>query len=104
MPGIWSLSPSAPPTCRSSPVNRTHVEVLTQQQRVVSLQTDLTRQKISLARLTGLPSTDQYEITGDVPYTDAPALALDDAISDALAQRADLKASDAALRAAERRR
>jgi outer membrane protein TolC len=85
-------------------VNRTQVEVLTQQQRLVSLQTDLTRQKISLARLTGLPSTDQYEITGDVPYTDAPALALDDAIRDALVQRADVRASEAALRAVEHRR
>jgi outer membrane protein TolC len=85
-------------------VNRTHVEVLTQRQRLVSLQTDLTRQKINLARLTGLPPTDQYDVAGDVPYAPAPALAIDEAIAEALAQRADVKAADAAVRAAEQRR
>src|SRR5919106_52545 len=85
-------------------VNRTQVEVLTQRQRLVSLQTDLTRQKINLARLTGLPPTDQYEVAGDVPYAAAPALAVDEAIAEALSQRADVKAADAAVRAAERSR
>jgi outer membrane protein TolC len=85
-------------------VNRTQVEVLTQRQRIVSLQTDLTRQKINLARLTGLPPTDQYEVAGDVAFAAAPALAVDQAIAEALEQRADVKASDAAVRAAELRR
>lgn len=85
-------------------VNRTQVEVLTQRQRLVSLQTDLTRQKINLARLTGLPPTDQYEVAGDVPFAAAPALLLDDAIKQALAQRSDVKGADAAVRAAERAR
>jgi outer membrane protein TolC len=85
-------------------VNRTQVEVLTQRQRLVSLQTDLTRQKINLARLTGLPPTDQYDVAGDVPYAAAPALPPDDAIAEALAHRADVKAADAAVRAAERTR
>ncbi len=85
-------------------VNRAHVEVLTQQQRLVSLQTDLTRQKINLARLTGLPPTDQYDVTDDVQYAAAPALTLDDAIGQALARRADVKGAEAAVRAAERSR
>ncbi len=85
-------------------VNRTEVEVLTQRQRLVSLQTDLVRQKINLARLTGLPPTDQYEIMGDVPFSAAPVMALDQAIAQALEQRADVKASDAEVHAAELRR
>ena len=36
-------------------VNRSQVEVLLNQQRLVTLQNDLAKQKINLARLTGLP-------------------------------------------------
>ncbi|HKV41672.1 MAG TPA: TolC family protein, partial [Blastocatellia bacterium] len=39
-------------------VNRSQVQALTEQQRLVSLQNDLARQKINLARLTGLPPND----------------------------------------------
>jgi outer membrane protein TolC len=85
-------------------VNRAQVDVLTQRQRLVSLQTDLARQKINLARLTGLPPTDQYEIAGDVPYAAPPPMAMEAAIAEALAARADVKAADAAVRAAEQRR
>src|SRR6266436_6023719 len=42
-------------------VNRSQVQVLTQQQRLVSLQNDLAKQKINLARLTGLPPSDEFD-------------------------------------------
>ena len=48
-------------------VNRSQVEVLTQKQRLVSLQNDVAKQKINLARLTGLPPSEQYDISDDVP-------------------------------------
>ena len=38
-------------------VDRSQVQALTQQQRVTSLQNDLAKQKINLARMTGLPPT-----------------------------------------------
>jgi outer membrane protein TolC len=82
-------------------VNRSHVEALTQQQRLYSLQNDMGKQKINLARLTGLPPTDQYEISDDVPFAPAPTLTVDDAIKQAFAQRADLKAAMAQLSAAQ---
>jgi outer membrane protein TolC len=83
-------------------VNRSQVESLTQQQRLLSLQDDLGKQKINLARMIGLPANDQYDTTDDVPFSPAPALTVDDALKQAYEQRADLKAAEAQVRAAER--
>ena len=85
-------------------VNRSQVQALTQQQRLLSLQNDLAKQKINLARLTGLPPTDTYDISDDVPYAPAPAITVEAAIREALEQRSDLKAAEAQVRAAERAR
>jgi outer membrane protein TolC len=83
-------------------VDRSEVEALAQQQRVTSLENDLAKEKISLARMTGLPPNDDYEITDDVPFLAAPSLSMDDALKQAFERRADLKAAEAQLRAAER--
>jgi outer membrane protein TolC len=83
-------------------VNRSRVEVLLNQERLTTLQHELAKQKITLARLTGLQPTDQYEISNSIPYTPAPTLNLDDAIKQARAQRADLKAAEVQVTAAER--
>lgn len=83
-------------------MNRSQVQVLTQQQRLVSLQNDLAKQKINLARLTGLPPSDTFELTDDVPFAPSPAITLEDALTQALEQRADLKAAQAQVRAAQR--
>jgi outer membrane protein TolC len=83
-------------------VDRSEVEQLTQQQRVISLETELSKQKISLARMTGLPPNDAYDLTDEVPFAAAPSLDLDGAIHQALDRRADIKAAQAQIRAAER--
>jgi outer membrane protein TolC len=83
-------------------VNRSQVQALTQQQRLVSLLNDLSKQKIALARLTGIAPSDNYDISDDVPFSPAPPVSLDDAIRQALEQRSDLKAAEAQMRAAER--
>jgi outer membrane protein TolC len=85
-------------------VNRSQVQALTQQQRLVSLQNELAKQKINLARLTGLPPTDRYDISDDVPFSAAPPITVDAAVKQALDQRSDLKAAEAQVRAAERSR
>lgn len=82
-------------------VDRSQVQALTQQQRVVAFESDLTKQKINLARMVGLPPTDRYEVVGDMPFSPAPALQVDEALAQARAQRADLKAATARVRAAE---
>lgn len=83
-------------------VDRSEVETLTQQQRLLSLQNDLAKQKINLARMVGLPATDQYDATDDIPYTTAPALTVEDALKESAENRSDLKAAAAQVRAGER--
>jgi outer membrane protein TolC len=83
-------------------VNKSEVQMLTQKQRLSSLQNDFSKQKINLARLTGLPPNDHYALTDDVPFAAAPVLNEEDAVVQALMQRPDIKASEAQIRAAER--
>ncbi|HEY6969975.1 MAG TPA: TolC family protein [Candidatus Angelobacter sp.] len=83
-------------------VDRSEVQLLTQKQRLVSLQNDLAKQKINLARMTGLPPTDQYDVAGEIPFSALPTLTLDDALQRAFHQRSDLKAAEAQIRAAQR--
>jgi len=85
-------------------VNRSKVEVLTQQQRLSSLQNDVNKQKINLARLTGLPPTEQYDLSDDIPYSAPPPVVFEDAVKMAMSQRADLKAAEAQVSAAQHER
>jgi outer membrane protein TolC len=85
-------------------VNRSQVQVLTQQQRIASLKNDLSKQKINLARIAGLPANDQYEVSDSIPFSPPPSLTLEDALKQAYEQRADLKSAEAQIRAAERTR
>jgi len=85
-------------------VNRSQIQALTQQQRIVSLQNDLAKLKISLARLAGLPANDLFDVSDDVPYTPAPPISADEALKQAFEHRSDLKAAEAQVRAAERTR
>jgi outer membrane protein TolC len=80
------------------------VQQQTQQQRLSTLENDLARQKINLARLTGLPANNNFEISDEVVYAAAPPLTVEDAVKQALDSRADLKAAEAQIRAAERAR
>jgi outer membrane protein TolC len=85
-------------------VNRSQVQVLTQQQRLSSLLNDLSKQKINLARLTGLPPNDQYDLTDEIAFSAVPPLTLEQALSQAFELRADLKSAAAQVDAAEKNR
>jgi outer membrane protein TolC len=85
-------------------LNRSEIQLLTQQQRLFSLENDYAKLKINLARLTGLPSTDKYELTDVIPFAEAPPLTFEDALRQAFEQRSDLKAAQAQVDAAERAR
>jgi len=85
-------------------VNRSQIQLLTQQQRLVSLENDLAKLKINLARLTGLPPSDAYDISDEVPFSEAPPISFDDALKQAEQQRSDLKAAETQVAAAERAR
>ena len=83
-------------------VNRGLVQQQTEKQRLATLANDLAKQKINLARLTGLPPTDGFELSDDVPFTAAPSITVGDALKEAFAGRPDLKAAEAQVRGAER--
>lgn len=85
-------------------LNRSQIQLLTQQQRLVSLENDYSKLKIALARLAGLPANEQYEISDAIPFAEAPPLSVDEALKQAFEQRADLKAAEAQVEAAERAR
>ena len=82
-------------------VDRSEVEKLTQQQRVISLENEVAKQKIILARMTGLPPSDEYDLTDDVPFLAAPDLSFEDALKQAFERRTDIKAAEAQIHAAE---
>jgi outer membrane protein TolC len=83
-------------------VNRSQVQVLTQQQRIASLENDLAKQKINLARLVGLSPRDEFDLADSIPFAPAPSLVLDEALKQAATLRADLEAAHSQVRAAER--
>jgi outer membrane protein TolC len=85
-------------------LNRSQIQLLTQQQRLFSLENDYSKLKISLARLTGLPPNEQYEISDAIPFAEAPPLSLEEALRQAFEQRSDLKAAEAQVQAATRAR
>jgi outer membrane protein TolC len=82
-------------------VTRSQVEFQTEQQRVISLENDLAKQQLALARLIGLPPGQQFTLTDTLPFAPLEGLALEDALARAYATRADLKAAESQVRAAE---
>ena len=83
-------------------VNRSQVALQTQRQRLTTLQNDLAKQKINLARLVGLPLNSAYELTEEIPYSAGPNLTLEQALKEAFENRSDLESATAQVRAAER--
>jgi outer membrane protein TolC len=52
----------------------------------------------------GLPPNDQFDITDDVPFAQAPPLEIGAALNEAFSRRSDLKAAEAQIRAAQHAR
>ncbi|MBV9505068.1 MAG: TolC family protein [Acidobacteriia bacterium] len=82
-------------------VTRSQVELQTQQQRLTSEETDFAKQKIQLGRLIGLPPGQDFTLSDTLPYAPITGLTLDQALQRAAMNRADLKAAQAQMEAAE---
>jgi len=86
-------------------VNRSLVELQTQQQRLNSLLNDLAKQKIAFARLIGMPQSQVLSLTDTQPFKPTDTVpGLDETIRLAWAQRPDVRAAAAQVRAAEEAR
>jgi len=83
---------------------RALVQLQAQQEAVIQAENDLEKQRISLARVIGLPVQQKYRLVDRVPYSDVPNINVAGAFDLALATRSDYKAVQAQLRAAELRR
>ena len=81
-------------------VDQSQVRALTQQQQIITLRNDLAKQKINLARLTGLAPNADYRLTDSFPFSPAPVRSVDAAVAQAVQQRADLKAAQFQVEAA----
>jgi outer membrane protein TolC len=82
-------------------VLRAHVELQTQQQRLIAAENQLAIDKLVLARLIGLPRGQLFEITDSVPYAPLDGITLDDALARAITTRPDYLSAQATVRAAE---
>lgn len=82
-------------------VTRSQVELQVQQQRLTSLETDFAKQKIQLGRVIGLPPGQDFSLTDPLIYRALADLTLDQALMRAATNRADLKAAQAQVQAAE---
>jgi len=83
-------------------VMRTLVELQTQQQRLNSLESDLRKQMITLARLIGVPLDRELILSERLAFNPTALPDAASAVQRALQNRADLEAAEAQVRAAER--
>lgn len=83
-------------------VDRSKVQLLTQQQRLIGFENEFAKHKIHLARLIGASPTDAYGLGPDVPYRATGELDLDVLLRQARERRSDVRAAEAQVTAAER--
>jgi outer membrane protein TolC len=82
-------------------VLRAQVQMQAQQQRVLAAQNQLEQQKLTLARIIGLPVSQQFRLTDNVPYAPLPEINLKESLARAYKQRPEYLAGEARVRAAE---
>jgi len=85
-------------------VDRSQVEWQVQRLRLISFQTDFATQKLTLGRIIGLPLGQEFTLTTMLQYRPVTQPSLQEALTTAFADRADLKAADAQVRAADQAR
>ena len=83
---------------------RARVQLQAQEQALIQGENDLEKQRISLARVIGLPIQQKYRLVTRVPYAAAPDISTQGAFDLALQTRSDYKAALAQVRAAELRK
>lgn len=82
-------------------VLRAQVELQTEQQRLIAAQNQLAIDKLTLARVIGLPNGQEFDLTDSVPYAPLNGISLDQALKQAYATRPDYLSAKARVQAAE---
>ncbi len=82
-------------------VLRAKVQLQTQQQQLIAAENQLAIDKLTLARIIGLPNGQDFLLTDTVPYAPLSGITLDQALAQAYATRPDYLSAKALVRAAE---
>lgn len=82
-------------------VVRAQVQVQTQKQRLIAAETELKKQTLQLARVIGLPVAQSIELTDRTSALPEASLRLDEAVTHAVAARADYRAAVERVRVEE---
>lgn len=80
---------------------RSQVELQTRQQQLIAARNDYAKQKLSLARVIGLPPGQEFVLTEKAPYQALTAQPLEVYLQRAYASRSDYQAAQAQVRSAE---
>ncbi len=80
---------------------RTKVELQTRQQQLIQARNDFAVQKITVARVIGLATSQEFDLTDKSPYQPLDRLTVDEALTRAYAARSDYRAAESAVRAGE---
>jgi outer membrane protein TolC len=80
---------------------RSQVELQTRQQQLIAARNDFAKQKLSLARVIGLPPGQEFLLTEKAPYQALTPLPLEIYLERAYTSRSDYQAAQAQVRAAE---
>ncbi len=81
---------------------RARVDYQTQEQSLIAVQAQYQKDKISLARVIGLPLDQKFELTDQVPFAEMDTPTMDQAMALAIKNRSDLKAAEQQQQAAQR--
>jgi outer membrane protein TolC len=82
-------------------VLRARVQLQTEQQRLIAANNQLAVDKLTLARVIGLPNGQSFTLGDNLPYSELGELTIDDALTRAYSSRADYQSGQAHVRAAE---
>jgi outer membrane protein TolC len=80
---------------------RTKVELQTRQQQLIQAKNDFAIQKLTVARVIGLASGQEFDLTDKSPYQPFDGMTVEDALKRAYASRSDYRAALSDVRAAE---
>ena len=82
-------------------VLRSQVELQTQQQRLIAAENQLAIDKLTLARVIGLPNGQEFQLTDSIPYLPLDNMTLDQALQEAHSNRPDYLSAKLQVQAAE---
>ena len=80
---------------------RASVEMQNRQQQLISARNNFAKQKLSLARVIGLPAGQEFKLSEQMPYQPLTALGLEESLRRAYASRSDYLAAVQQVRAAQ---